>query len=100
MTSAPDRRKLAELADEAMAAGARRAAARAGPGLHPHALARWRDPEVGIREDKRPLVPRPVPANKLGSEERARIIATCALPEFASPSPLCPVPRTGQSGCA
>ncbi len=100
MTSAPDRRKIAGFADEAMAAGSSRAAACAELGLHPQTLARWRGPEGGIREDKRPLALRPMPANKLSDEERARIVATCAQPKVASRSALRPVPRTGRSGCA
>ena len=98
MTSAPDRRKLVEFATEAMAAGARRAAACAELGLHPQTLARWHDPEGGIRPDQRPLAPRPVPANKLGDEERASIVATCALPEFASLPPSQIVPRLADCG--
>ncbi len=100
MTSAPDRRKIAGFVDEAMAAGSSRAAACAELGLHPQTLARWHDPQGGIREDQRPMADRPVPANKLSGEERARIVATCAQPEFASRSALRPVPRTGRSGCA
>ncbi len=99
-TSAPDRRKLVEFATEAMAAGARRAAACTELGLHPQTLARWRDPEDRIRDDGRPGALRPEPANKLSDKERARIIATCAQPEFASRSALRPVPWTGRSGCA
>ncbi len=98
MTSAPDRRKLVELIDEAMAAGARRAAACGELCLHPHTLARWRDPEGGIREDGRPLALRPEPANKLSDEERARIIATCAQPEFASLPPSQIVPMLADEG--
>ncbi|WP_138470180.1 DDE-type integrase/transposase/recombinase [Poseidonocella sp. HB161398] len=98
MTSAPDRRKIAGLIDDAMAAGARRAAASAELGLHPHTLARWHDPQGGIGEDQRPMAPRPVPANKHSDEERARIIATCARPEFASLPPGQIVPMLADSG--
>ncbi len=100
MTSAPDRRKIAGFVDEAMAAGSSRAAACAEFGLHPHTLARWCGPDGGIREDRRPLAARPEPVNKLSGEDRVRIVATCALPKFASRSALRPVPRTGRSGCA
>ncbi|WP_138473241.1 helix-turn-helix domain-containing protein [Poseidonocella sp. HB161398] len=98
MTSAPDRRKLVEFAGEAMAAGARRAAACAELGLHPHTLARWREREGGIREDRRPLAARPEPANKPSDEERARIVATCAQPEFASLPPGQIVPLLADEG--
>ncbi|WP_138473500.1 DDE-type integrase/transposase/recombinase, partial [Poseidonocella sp. HB161398] len=93
-----DRRKIAEFVDEAMAAGARRSAACGELGLHPQTLARWHDPEGGIWPDQRPLAPRPVPANKLGDEERASIITTCALPEFASLPPSQIVPRLADCG--
>jgi putative transposase len=65
MTSASDRRHIMALIDEAVAAGARQSAACDELGLHERSLPRWRDPEGGIREDRRPFVERPAPANRL-----------------------------------
>ena len=93
MTPASDRRHIVALIDEATTAGARLAAACATLGMSPRTLQRWKDPEGGIREDRRPLADRPTPANKLSEEERDRIAATCASPEFASLPPSQIVPR-------
>lgn len=100
MTSASDRRKIIALIDEAVAAGARRSAACAELGLHERTLRRWKDPDGGIREDRRPFADRPAPANRLSEEERERIVATCNTSEFASRSALRSVPRTARSGDA
>jgi putative transposase len=98
MTSASDRRKIIALIDEAVAAGARRSAACAELDLHERTLRRWKDPEGGIREDRRPFADRPAPANKLSEEERDRIVATCATAEFASLPPSQIVPRLADGG--
>ena len=76
MTSAADRREMIALIDEAMASGARQAAACAELGLDPRTLQRWTSPEDELREDRRPCAPRPVPANRLTEAERDRIVAT------------------------
>ena len=70
MTSASDRRHIIALIDEATAAGARQSAACDELCLHERTLQRWKDPEGGIREDRRPFVDRPAPANRLTEEER------------------------------
>lgn len=98
MTSAPDRRDIVVLIDEAVAAGARQSAACAELGLSARTLQRWRDGEGGIREDRRPLAERPAPANRLSEEERDLIVATCATPEFASSPPSQIVPRLADRG--
>jgi len=98
MTSAPDRQKIAALIAAATEAGAREAAACAEIGVGPRTLRRWQDPEGGICEDRRPFAERPVPANKLSDEERDRIVATCASPEFASLPPSQIVPRLADRG--
>jgi hypothetical protein len=100
MTSASDRRHIIALFDEAVAAGARQSAACAELGLHERTLQRWRAPDGGIREDRRPSAARPVPANRLSGKERDRIVATRATAEFASRSALRSVPRTARSGDA
>lgn len=98
MTSASDRRNIIALIDEATAAGARQSAACAELGLGARTLQRWKDPEGAIREDRRPFADRPVPANRLTDEERDRIVATCAAPEFASLPPSQIVPRLADRG--
>jgi putative transposase len=98
MTSAPDRRTIIALVDEATAAGARQSAACAELGLSARTLQRWRDAESGIREDRRPVAVRAAPANRLSEQERDLIIATCAAPEFASLPPSQIVPRLADRG--
>ena len=65
MTSAPDRREMVALVDEAVAAGARQAAACAELDLDARTFQRWKCPDGGVREDRRPVAERPVPANRL-----------------------------------
>jgi putative transposase len=98
MTSASDRRKIIALIDEAVAAGARRSAACAELGLHERTLRRWKEPDGGIRADRRPFADRPAPANKLSEAERDRIVATCNTSEFASLPPSQIVPRLADRG--
>jgi len=98
MTSAPDRKEIVALVDEAMAAGARQAAACAELGLDARTLQRWTDPEGAVREDRRPLAERPVPANRLTEAERDRIVDTCNAPQFASLPPSQIVPKLADEG--
>lgn len=58
MTPAPDRKEIVALVEEAMAAGARQAAACAEPGLDARTLQRWTTPEGELRTDRRPLAER------------------------------------------
>ena len=98
MTSAPDRREMVALVDEAVAAGARQAAACAELDLDARTFQRWKCPDGGVREDRRPVAERPVPANRLTEAERDRIVATCNTPEFASLPPSQIVPRLADQG--
>jgi hypothetical protein len=98
MTPAPDRKEIVALAEEAMAAGARQAAACAELGLDARTLQRWTDPEGAVREDRRPLAERPVPANRLTEWERDRIVDTCNAPRFASLPPSRIVPKLADEG--
>jgi len=98
MTSAADRREMVALVDEAVAAGARQAAACAELDLDARTFQRWKCPDGGVREDRRPVVERPVPANRLSEAERDRIVATCNTPEFASLPPSQIVPRLADRG--
>ena len=98
MTSAPDRKEIVALVDDAMAAGARQAAACAELGLDARTLQRWKDPEGAVREDRRPLAERPVPANRLTEAERDRIVDTCNSPQVASLPPSQIVPKLADEG--
>jgi putative transposase len=98
MTSAPDRREMVALVDEAVAAGARQAAACAELDLDARTFQRWKCPDGGGREDRRPTAERPVPANRLTEAERDRIVATCNTSEFASLPPSQIVPRLADQG--
>ena len=98
MTSAPDRKEIVALVDDAMAAGARQAAACAELGLDTRTLQRWKDPEGAVREDRRPLAERPVPANRLTEAERDRIVDTCNSPQVASLPPSQIVPKLADEG--
>ena len=98
MTSAADRREMLALIDEATAGGARQAAACAELGLDARTLQRWKTPDGALREDRRPLAARPVPANRLTAAERERIITTCNTPRFASLPPSQIVPRLADEG--
>nr|WP_218281531.1 IS3 family transposase [Pseudomonas sp. LPB0260] len=94
MISAPDRRKTLQLIEEAMVAGARRAQAFAELGLSLRSLQRWRH----CPEDRRPSTPRAAPANKLGQEERRRVLEVANQPEFASQPPHQIVARLADRG--
>jgi len=98
MTSASDRKKIVSLIDEAMAAGARQFRACAELGLDARTVQRWKSPDGGIREDLRPVVARPRPANRLTEAERDQIITTCNSEEFASLPPSQIVPRLADRG--
>ena len=98
MTSAQDRRYIATLIKEAVAAGASQAAACDILSLSPRTLQRWQDLKRGIVADRRPCAVRPAPGNKLSEEERDEIILTCNAPEFASLPPSQIVPRLADQG--
>ena len=69
MTSAPDRKDIIALIDEAVAAGARQRPACQELGLSPRTLQRCKGPG-GVREDARPGAERPAPVNRLSEDER------------------------------
>jgi transposase InsO family protein len=86
MISTPDRQQAVMLIDAARAAGARLAPARAVTGITIRTHQRWTR-EGGVREDQRPLVERPVPANALCAEETQAILAACHRSAYASLPP-------------
>ena len=87
MTTAADRREIVALIDEAIAGGARQAAACAEIGINPRTFQRWKMPNGEVQEDQRPLAERPPPANKLSAAERDLIVMTCNTTEFSSLPP-------------
>lgn len=97
MISAPDRRRACELIEEAQQAGARLEKACAELGLCARTYRRWKQ-DGEIKEDGRPKADRPVPRNKLTSEERNQVLETCHRPEFASLPPSQIVPRLADAG--
>lgn len=81
-----------ELIEEATQAGAREHMACKEIGISHRTLQRWRNSENPL-EDQRPLVTRPVPANKLSKEENLAIVAVANEPKFQSlpPSQIVPI---------
>lgn len=98
MTIAADRREIVALIDEAMAGGARQAAACAEIGINPRTFQRWKTPDGEVQEDQRPLAERPPPANKLSEMERDLIVTTCNTTEFSSLAPCQIVPQLADRG--
>ncbi len=86
MTSLPDRQQIVALIAEANRSGARLAKACALLNLSVRTYQRWVTDEV-VREDQRPVVPRPEPSNKLTAKERQAVIALCNQPEYRSCPP-------------
>ena len=97
MISALDRQHAVKLIDEAHHCGARRQAACRELGVSVRTYQRWTQGGQ-LRVDARPSALRPEPANKLSAEERARVLATCHRPEFASLPPSQIVPRLADEG--
>lgn len=83
MTSTLDREHALELVNEARANGARLSAACQELNISMNTYRRW----GRSREDLRPWTPRATPAHALSEEEKARILAVCHQPEFASLPP-------------
>ena len=97
MISTPDRQTAIVLIDDAVMAGARRAKACSELEISERTLRRWtKDGEV--RPDRRPLVPRPEPANALSAAERAAVLDVCNSEEFSSLPPSQIVPKLADQG--
>ena len=100
MISASDRENAIQLVDEAVDHGARRRKACIELGINERTYFRWkaRHGKTGAYEDGRPGATRPVPANKLSTEERETILATVNGPEYASMPPTEIVPSLADKG--
>jgi transposase InsO family protein len=97
MISTPDRKYACTLIDEAIDAGARQALPCQELGLTARTFRRWTRAGA-VRADGRPIATRPPPGNRLSEAERARVLATCHRPEFASLPPGQILPRLADEG--
>jgi transposase InsO family protein len=97
MISVADRRHLVKLIDWARKQGARLHPACETVGISAKTYQRWTE-QGGVAADGRPDAQRPVPSNKLSSEERKQIITTCNKSEFASLPPGQIVPMLADQG--
>jgi putative transposase len=97
MISTPDRLRAVELIQTAMASGATQAKACKALGLSSRTYQRWCHRGT-VQKDGRPTAQRPAPTKKLSEAERARIIAVCNRPEFASRPPSQIVPALADHG--
>lgn len=97
MISPPHRQTAGVLINEAVTAGARRAKACAALEISDRTLRRWTK-DGQIHADRRPLVLRPEPANKLSAAECAAVLEVCNSKEFASLPPSQIVPKLADQG--
>lgn len=97
MISTPDRQQAVELIEEAHRRGARLRPACEQLGLRVRTYRRWSQGEA-LKVDGRPEAVRPVPANKLSVEERARVLEICHQPAYASLPPGQIVPQLADQG--
>lgn len=98
MTHHSLRIEIYEWIKEAVNAGARRFMVARELGLSQRTLQRYCANNGSIMPDQRPLIKRPVPANKLSDFENEMILALCNMPEYASLPPSQIVPRLADQG--
>ncbi|MFB1036761.1 MAG: hypothetical protein QMC38_15605 [Sinobacterium sp.] len=80
--------QFSQRCNAALLNGARKAIACRTLGISVRTIQRWyHEKSRQVYEDARPNAFRPVPSNKLSIEERALILETCNLSEFASYPP-------------
>jgi len=92
MISPSDRALAVELIQEANQNGARLVPACKELNLSVRTYERWVS-EGGIKEDQRPIAPRPEPKNKLTKEEKEEILEVVKKEEFADLPPTQIVPK-------
>lgn len=97
MISHPDRRQTIELIEQAMAQGASQHTACELLGISARTYQRWTC-GGGMKTDGRPDAQRPVPANRLTEQERARILAVCNQPAYSHLPPSQIVPMLADQG--
>ena len=88
MISTQDRRDAVTLIDEAMENGARLFRACAELELCPRTYRRWTVLDGAVKADGRPRADRPLPANALSEDERQKLVALSASPNFPVCHPL------------
>jgi putative transposase len=93
MISTHDRQAAVALIREATVAGARHFMACREIGINSKTYRRWVSESGQVKPDQRPEALRPVPANALTQEERAKVLEVANRPEFASrpPSQIVPI---------
>lgn len=97
MISSPDRQQAVALIKEARQGGARLQPACQALAIDGRTYQRWiRDGT--LKTDGRPAAVRPPPANQLSAAERARVLAICHEPGYASLPPGQIVPRLADEG--
>jgi len=94
LINASDRGEAIKLIDEALAAGARQAAACKELQLCQRTLQRWRKQP----EDGRPAAQRPAPRNKLSEQERQAVLRAANRADCASLTPHQIVPKLADEG--
>jgi transposase len=92
MISPSDRALAVELIQEASQNGARLAPACKELNISVRTYERWVS-EGGVKEDQRPIVPRPEPKNKLTIEEKREMLEVVKKEEFANLPPTQIVPK-------
>jgi len=97
MISTSDRKLAVELINEARSSGARLKPACKVLNISERTYQRWSDGD-DIKEDKRPIAKRPMPANKLSEEERTEIITIVNKAEYADLAPSQIVPKLADQG--
>jgi putative transposase len=97
MTSTLDRQSAVALINEAVVAGARHYKACCTLQISERTIRRWIKEGV-VQSDKRPLVQRPEPANKLSETERKAVLDACNSKDFSALPPSQIVPNLADQG--
>ncbi len=97
MISTADRKHVIQLIEEARASGARLAPACKELDISVRTYQRWIT-EGEYTADKRPLVKREAPKNKLSDEEKKQIITSINAPKYADLTPAQIVPKLADEG--
>lgn len=88
---------MIEWVNEAVIAGARKVKACEELGVSIRTLQRWVDGDE-VKADQRPLAKRPIPSNKLTTEEKERVLEICNQSENADLAPSQLVPKLADEG--
>ena len=97
MISTLDRQTAVDLINEAVVAGARHYKACCSLQISERTIRRWTKEGV-VQSDKRPLVQRPEPPNKLSETERKAVLDACNSKDFSALPPSQIVPKLADQG--